>query len=408
MKVQAGSLLYAVYICLLISILSGALLFVFSLRNTFSQRLALNGQLVNQCETCLNFYLGQPEKVKALTTPEVISVFNDGLKCEVSKKEWGALTVLTINAFFKKDTVQKRVFIGEYYTNERPALYLSDLGEVLKISGKTNIEGDVVIPSGRFEKITVLGNSKLNKPQLTGSIGAANRNLPKRIPIENSTYETNTIEEASLAPRLFQSFDKETLIINLDQQNRLDKVSLKGNIVVKSTDTIFIGKESALEDVIIQAPKIVIEEGFAGSAQFIGEKEVEVHKNVTLHYPSSISISTSSTFLDKKIVIGEQSEIYGSIYLDADTFDEKEANRVHIDEETLIVGDVYVNGKMELKGNVIGTVYAHKILLETKSGVYNNVLLNTTLSTRKLPKDFIGLLLLENEEKQIYGVIKQI
>ena len=63
---------------------------------------------------------------------------------------------------------------------------------------------------------------------------------------------------------------------------------------------------------------------------------------------------------------------------------------------------------MQLKGNVIGTVFTDRFFLETEASSYENVILNGFINLDSLPDNFIGLPLFNNPNNiSEYAVIKE-
>ncbi len=402
--IKAGSLLYAIYICLLISLLTGALLLVFSFKKDFTLKLAIKSKLVNQCESCINYYLSDIEN-----NNDVVDIFDDGLKCRFAKSKWGLFEKLTTKAFFKNDTIEKTILIGAASDNKNLALYLCDWGEELKISGNTSIKGDLNLPLKKIKTINILGNSQINKPKANGNIFSSNQNLPKLdYAIQNQNGKSIFFSEVRSQGYIFNDFKNSPLTIELEKGDKLTNLQLKGNIILNSKDTLYIDKYAKIQDVIIKAPKVVFERGFVGSLQVFADKEIIVEENVILQYPSSLAIISENNIDQKKIEINGDSQIYGALILDGKSFDEKENNEINLDEETLVVGDLYCNGKLELKGKITGSVYAHKLKLETKSGNYENVILNTVIDATSIPINYARLPILSNKNEQTYEVIKEL
>lgn len=410
--IQASSLLYAIYVCLIIAILSGGLVYIFTINKTLATRQLVNEELIDRCDSCYDYFLTNSETFRN-TNKEHIDLFGDGLKCEFVKERWGMYSKLMGKAFFRKDTVYKNFLIGQIKSKKDLALYMSDFGEELKISGATKIIGDLKLPKKRYKTAHILGNQNQNNPKIEGKIGVSAQNLPKIVPpklvypmnMEEITLETLKKKKGKL---LFNGFDKKTLLIHLDQNESLDKIRIKGNFIIKSRDTVFLSEETYIEDVIIQAPKVIIKKGFTGNLQIYADKEVVVESEVKLQYPSCIVISSSGQDAEKKISIAENVEIYGGIVMDGLSFSEKQNNHIQIGENTLIVGDIYCNGIMELKGNIRGSLYTHKLELETKSSKYTDVILNGTINSTEVPKDFVGLPLFMNVAENKFERVKSI
>lgn len=406
--IKAGSLLYAVYVCLLISIFSATLLFIFTVSIEFSARQSIKERLIDRCESCLNFYLSDSNNFNDLK-PEMIDIFGDGLVCEFIKTRWGAYTSLNVKAFFKSDTVQKIGLVGESNTENKLALYISDLGEELKLSGATSIKGNMQLPREGHKTVNILGNNQLNKPVVNGHISISEHTLPKlafgrAIFLDGEKWIS--FSQVKNQSTIFRSFKKETLIINLENGERIEDINIKGNIIIKSNDTLYIERTAKIEDVIVNAPKVVINDGFHGNMQIFADKEIVLGERVKLDYPSSLVIYPDKDGFDKKITISTRSEVYGGVLIEGESFDEKENNKIRVDEGALIIGDLYCNGKLQLQGKVIGSVYAHKLEMETESGDYGNLLLNASIEADNLPNDFIRLPLFAQDKKLMYGMVK--
>lgn len=406
--IKAGSLLYAVYICLLISVISGSLIFIFNYNLDFSTRQAVQSDLIDLCDSCFDYYLADAQNFDSVNS-EKLDLFDNGQVCEFTKSKWGFYTILSVKAYFKKDTIQKSAFVGEQH-DEKLALFLCDWDEQLKVSGLTNINGDMKLPASGHKTVNILGNNQLNKPVLFGQITKSAQTLPEisisKVEETNSNAKTTGLSKLNRKSLIYNDFRNEVLVVELDKGEQLDNMSLKGNIVIKSIDTLYINSSTKLEDVIIQAPKVIIRNGFVGRAQFVAEIEIFIESRVLLKYPSSVAVLSGKSLMQKKIMVSKNSKIYGSVVMDAATFDEKENNKVVVEEGAFIMGNLYCNGKLQLQGKVLGTVHTHKLELETKSGKYENILLNSSIDALNVPKGFIKLPLFKKQENQTYGIVK--
>ncbi|WP_378175244.1 hypothetical protein [Aquimarina sp. SS2-1] len=407
---KAGSLLYAIYVCLIIAILSGGLIYIFTINKTLETRQSVKEQLIDRCASCFNYFLLNPKSFEK-TSMQQVDLFGDGLLCEFTKERWGMYSKLLGKAFFKKDTIDRNYIIGEVVDKNPLALYLCDFGEELKISGTTRIKGSMKLPKKRYKTVNILGNQQANNPKIEGNIAVSSQNLPK-ITSPKLEYPKNTIEitlsKLKENQPIYRGFDQQTTIVYLDRGETLDRLNIKGNFIIKSLDTIRVNNTSKIEDVIIEAPKVVLEEGFEGSLQIYADKEVTIESEVKLRYPSCIVIEASTRDYEKKISIAEDVEIYGGIVINGSSFREKQNNFVAIDKNSLVVGDVYCNGIMELKGSIIGSLYTHKLQLETRSSKYADVILNGVIDASELPDNFVRLPLFENTGENRLERIKNI
>lgn len=407
---KAGSLLYAIYVCFIIAILSGGLVYIFTVNKTLATRQLVKEQLIDRCDSCFEYFLSNSTAFKT-SNVEQIDLFDDGLICEFRKERWGMYSKLLGKAFFKRDTIDKNYIIGQVVEDTPLAFYLCDFGEELKISGTTEIKGDLKLPKKRYKVVNILGNQQANNPKIEGNIGVSSQNLPQLISpklVYPTKFLEMTLAKLKENQPIFRAFNKETMVVYLDKGESLDRIDIKGNFIIKSNDTLRINDTSKMEDVIIHAPKVIIEKGFQGSLQVYADKEVAIESDVILSYPSCIIIDSSTRDYEKKIMIAEDVEIYGGMVINGSSFREKQNNYISIDENSLVVGDVYCNGIMELKGRIIGSLYTHKLQLETKSSKYADVILNGVVDITEMPKDFVRLPLFTSTEERRFERIKNI
>nr|WP_299384795.1 hypothetical protein [Allomuricauda sp.] len=392
MKLKAGSLLYAVYICLLISIFCGALIFIFNLDLQLTQRQSIRSELIDRCSSCLNYYMSQ-SNLDLEEATQKIDLFEDGLQCAATKSDWGAFSIIQVKAFFKKDTIAQTAFIGKKNDYEDLAIYLCDWGDDLKVSGLTQLQGDLKIPNGRHRKISILGNSQLNQPMIDGAVSSSTQLLPE---IKDNILDEPKVAQATILSQIrsrklvFNDFDSPTMLIEVSKNERVSNRILKGNIRLHSLDTIYIENTSELQDIMVTAPKVVIESGFKGSLQAFAGNEIVVEENVLLDYPSGLFIFPGQYEFDKKITVAKNARVFGGIIIQGDSFDQKESNSISVQSEAMIMGDIYCNGILELQGTVNGSIFAHKLNLETKNGSYENTLLNAEVKATERPPGMLS------------------
>lgn len=404
---KAGSLLYSIYVCLLVSILIGGLLLLFSLNRTFTGRLQMQDVLIDQCESCLNLFLTSSDTKKGT---RILDVFDDGISCEINASDWGLYQKLTVSAYFKKDTIRKRVLVGKS-ESEKLALYLTDLGEELKLSGTTRIKGTMQLPKGGFKTIAILGNNKLNRPLVEGKSSFSNQYLPQ---IELPTIQfqsreaTVSLSSFKTGTLIYNDFDAPTLHIEVDKEELKRAFTFKGNIIITSKDTITLGPQLKFQDVIIQAPKVIVENDFNGSVQIFAQKAVSIGENSSFKYPSSVVVEGDGSFPRKSISIGRNSKIEGTLILNGSTSSNMTDDIVSIEEDAKVTGYVYCKGVLQLKGTVNGSVFTEKFVLKTKSGEYTNTLLDATIDSEVVPQLFSSMVIPTFSDTRLkYGVVKQ-
>ena len=186
----------------------------------------------------------------------------------------------------------------------------------------------------------------------------------------------------------------------------LSNTIIKGNFILRSEDSIRVKKSAILEDVILIAPKITFEEGFKGTVQAFAAKGIELEEKVILNYPSVLCVYNESTD-EAKIKIKKECQLTGAVVLFGNSNVDIDKNTIEIDENGLLLGNLYCSGKLMLKSNVYGSVYTNRFFLKTASSSYENMISDIEINVDKLPAYFISISLF-NTQKTTYGVIKKV
>ena len=107
---------------------------------------------------------------------------------------------------------------------------------------------------------------------------------------------------------------------------------------------------------------------------------------------------TASQMSDIPIFIDKRTEIRGSIlYLKA--IKKNDFNtQVILNEESIIKGEVYCEGNLELKGKVVGSVYTEQFVVNKAGSVFINHIYNGQIANDNFPNQFCGLLFKDNQK----------
>lgn len=401
--IKAHSLLYALYVCLIVSIICGALLYISNLYSQLNLYYNLQEELYIQNHSVLNFALGNKTTQIAIEKDE-----NSGIEGSYETKSYGLLSVVLAQSYISNDTVSSAHFVGAQ-NRDKNGIFLTNLSKSLFYSGKVKIVGSNQLPSTFIETSYI--NNNLNQLIVEGKNTVAESQLPEINPDFKKIFQGLKSEKAKLSdvdrPKdslFYNSFFNLTKEITITSS--LGNSIFKGNFILRSKDSIRVKKNTVLEDVILVAPKITFEEGFTGTVQVFATKGIELEEKVILKYPSVLCIFNDSTD-ESKIKIKQECQITGAIVLFGSTHNLIDKNTIEIDEKGLLCGDLYCTGKLMLKSNVFGSVYTNRFFLKTTSSSYENMISDIEINTNKRPKYFISIPLF-NIEKTTYGVIKKV
>jgi len=403
---KAASLIYAIFISLLMGILCYSLLLVYSLNTNLNDHYDLRNRLLLHNQSGLAFIAANFNNPENLNN-NPIDHNDSNIITYIDQSPWGFFKKYTISTISKNDTVHQFLLAANKRFKKTPALYLRDNDEPLKISGKTIIKGDVYISKKGLKKVTISGNNGLEKPLHEGKIYNSNKqlSLPDYLALNYpSNYELLLLEDLKFSS-LINLFKNKTKV--LEVESRLENIKLKGNIIVTSKDTLTIYKSALLEDIIIEAPKVIFHEGFEGNIQVYASKEVVIKSNVKLLYPSVLFVDSKED-IKKSIVMEEYSSMYGSLVLLGNGLASEDKNRIIIHQNALVYGEVICDGKLSLYGIVKGSVFTSSLLHETNVTEYDNLLFNSQILRNEFSDDFFQIPTLDDFKSEELIFVKKI
>lgn len=402
MMVRAHSLLYAIYICLIVSLLCGAMLYAANLYNLLNLHYNAQEDLYIHNQSLVNYALGNIEETKAPSE-------ENGIESAYETKPYGLLTLLTAHSVFKNDTVSSVHFAGQFQEDDM-CLHVSTFYGSLSYSGDVTLRGNKKLPSGDIREVYI--DNKPNSLVSTGTVAMSQQ----RLPVLNIAYKH--FFERKQHPRIslseiekindsiyFNSFYSETKEVELSSP-LLSDITIKGNLILHSKDSIRVQKTAVLQDVILIAPTISFEKGFKGNVQVFGTKKVNLEPDVYLSYPSLVCIYNTG-LENSDIVIKERCRVEGGIVMFGFPVRALENNVIDIEKNGLIIGDIFSEGVLSLSSDVYGCVYTNKIVHKTEAGIYDNCIADIEINSEKRPDYFVSISLF-NENKKHYGLIKKL
>mgnify|MGYP000241384072 CR=1 FL=1 len=405
--VKAHSLLYAVYVCLIVAVLCGGLLLLANLYNQLNLHYVTHESLYISNQSTVNYALGN----SLISDEDILTEEQTGIQSQFAIKNHGLLPLLLTQSYIKNDTVVSAHFIGQKVVNTNTALYISNFTQPLSLSGDVVIKGDVFMPTERIKESHI--NNKPNRINIQGKKSISEIQLPALSDKCKSIFETRNSRKSNLNDFekkndsiYVNSFFNETIEFQISNTTLENKI-IKGNFIISSNDSIFIRKNNILEDVIIIAPKVAIEEGFEGTIQVFAKESITIEKDVTLNYPSVVALYNNKKEKKAFILIDEEVKIAGLVLLFGNDLIHLNKNTLEIKEKGKVMGNIYCSGILTLKSDVYGSVYTSKLNHKTTSSSYFNTLADITIDITKKPKVFIDMPLFNNKNTR-YAIIKKV
>lgn len=395
---KAGSLFYALVLTILMAILSSMLLLMsYHHRMEYDQleqRILLQERLESGLKKILNSS-GDFTGNELVTLP----VFSDGEdSIGVIRKPWGIYTILAVRANFKNDTLSRVVIAGgRPDSTDRYALYLSDQSRPLALCGKTELKGLLYLPKAGIKTTFIEGQQFTGTPISSGQTKPSKEELPTIQPelLKQLTSPEGGGEQINKfglpeEDTLYQSFWEPMLMYSSNSAMEFRKGNYSGHICFQSTTSITISSGCKLNDVMLKAPRIVLEEGVNGSFQAIASDSLVVEKDVKLSYPSCLVLCSEGKFLQSGIRLAAKDSIYGSILVINTAQNPLASSCVKVPREAFVYGEIISNSTADVQGTVYGSVSCSKLRLCNASSVYDNHLLNAVIDNTRLSNSFVG------------------
>lgn len=403
---RAASLVYAIFISLIIGVLCYAILLMFSLNLNLDNHFDLRNRLLSNNRSGVDYLMSNYdqgiERYQVNLFPE-----DDAIITYFNTSAWGVFKLSSIISVIKKDSVRQDVLMADRHIQNAPAIYLRDNDEQFKIAGETKIIGDIYVSSRGIKKTTILGNGDLSNPIQEGKIYMSEKVLPNVIPpalIYPENFQFTLLEDLP-SSSIINTFDKETMVV--EAFSSIENSRLKGNIILRSKDTLTISASTILEDIIIDAPKVIFEEGFKGNVQVFASNEIILESNVSLKYPSALIVS-SDTDSKKSIQVAEDSEVNGVVFLFGNGLATEDKNSILLDPKSTINGDVFCDGVLSLYGTVRGSVYSSAFTHKTPTTNYDNLIFNGKVLPNELPIEYFQISLLKKFESSESILVKKL
>ncbi|MFW2376083.1 MAG: hypothetical protein ACN4ES_06030, partial [Cellulophaga baltica] len=271
-KFKASSLLFTVYVSLVLYLIAGSFILLYFLYSNFLSQTIISAELKSLCESGAAYYLAN-SKIAPNENWVDVPVF-EGKSVRLKRSCWGFFEILEAKATKGSYSEQASFFIGASKKGIN-ALYAADNNSYLRASGKTTIHGKIIVPGGHIERenffgeISPIGLMKKSSNSLPIFNAEILNNLPKSRRCHKKT-ECNSVEFSRLRQKsLSVLFTDTVLVLQSDEAINLVDVELRGKIIISSRKKIEVYSSSLLTDVILNAPEINIRVGFKGCGQFI-------------------------------------------------------------------------------------------------------------------------------------------
>lgn len=400
-RVVGGSIPYAIIVSFIVVMLCSALILNSLLSNRLLNKEIVNTKLDDGIVSAVRV-LGYIGSSMAYNTEQVLCPFGDSSQTVlVNKRVWGAYDLYKLRVSIGAHSVCRHAMFGEVY--EPLAIWLAMGNEYLFVTGNTRIVGDCYVPGGlvREGRIgdvgfsgeeRVVGGAFKSEGELPSVNTALLTNLEQystTIAVEDSvvTYHDNL----GVSIAVVNSFQNKTLYVVSENPITLKNITFRGNIVVRTSKAVTISSSAVLEDVIIVAASVNVNDNFSGTIQIVATDSVSIGQNCELKYPSFVS---SVGYRDQRIHIKSGAIIHGGVLVFQKGNQNMSNASVEIDEKALVRGVVYSNSTVEVNGTIHGSVYCNEFLMNKGYSLYRNYLMDCEINSTLLGNNFVSPILM--------------
>jgi hypothetical protein len=415
---KAGSLIHAIAIAILIALISSVLILFSGFTRIGYIQFEQQQQVIRNAYSGINLLMADANlSQEDETTIDLYDRGSDSVK--LSHKAWGAFEVLIAEAFTRSRTSSQMAMVGSVFKkDDQLALFIADQDKVLSLCGNTTLKGLCYLPKGEVKQAYIEGKSFTGEKMVNGEIRMSPREVPAvnkeivnrlRLMIKQVFSKTDSViylNKDGLTDTLVNSFRNKTIFLSSIIPLVLDNICISGNVALISSAPVKIRSSSQIKNALIIAPRIEIEDDFAGSLQAFATDTFIVGKKCHFSYPSVLGV-----FKDEKsknspyLLINEGTELNGIALAVQESIDIQRMVKISIAKDAKIQGQVYSNGILQMNGVIYGMAICRQIQLTTPSSVYENHLLDAVIDRSKLSPLFSGVSL-ESSDSTSKQVIK--
>lgn len=377
----------------------------------------MQDRLMNNARSGLQLLLSSANHVP-LNSTKTIDLFEQGRdSVQLERKTWGAFEIIISKAFHGGQQFSQKALVGAHLAGDSLplTLYVADGERPVSVCGHTKLVGKCYVPAIGFKRAYIEGQNYSGDKYVYGQQLKSERDITPINPhlLEVLTQELNQTNRSadSLVP--FETFTRDSILNDFNNKTlrlvssgtiQLDKF-FRGNIKI-SAPKIIVKASSTLENVLLVASEIWIDDEVTGQFQAVAREKIHTGKKIKLLYPSVLAVivdpknEKNEKQEEAHLYIGETCGITGDLICYKENGYHHQEAWLSIDRETTVKGNVYVNGKLDIKGKIHGSTYCQRFFLMTNSGIYENHLLNAELDASKLPKFYLGAPLIKTGSKK--------
>lgn len=412
--VPGGALYYVIFVVFVLS----AIVSLFILQRGVSLRLVHHElkyySRIDDLNSALTLYLSAPETYQNSAHISMV-LFDDSTRLvQFDRKSHGILDMVTASNTYRGKRLSKTLLVGKNpFCGDSVALWVPDQRQAIYASGNSIINGNAVIPAKGMQRASIEGKPLRRSEPINGRISVSGSSLPKLAAhiltkiedvldidsLMRVSADINRLHSSSIR----NSFTEEMLWYSSDSDFQISGIEAKGRIGFVSPGTILIKNDARLNRVLVSASRIIVEDGFEGEVQLFARDSLVIGQDCRLTFPSLVCIHShgvSNLFLK----VGKGSTMEGSLIVNQENVSAKKP-LLSLEEESVVVGQIYHQGIVELEGEVHGSLYCEGFYKKTKRAFYENHLLDNVIDFHQLPELFVTIDLIGGYNDELIDIL---
>lgn len=265
----------------------------------------------------------------------------------------------------------------------KAALWVCSKNMVLSFGGKSEVKGNTYIPANGI-KYVELGTLPFQGKEIEDYyIDISERELPE-VDRSHLYLMDKYLKETEVIPssedsryKSYYSFSEKEVHFYIPDD--IYKYSIKGHAVLHGND-IVLSSETILDDVILLARRVTIDEGFRGCLQIIATDTVIIRRNAHLRYPSGIYLkgNNDKTYLrmDENSTLSGYAIIFGTTENNSGDYVEENFRQAPTAQFN---GLLYVDGVAHLQGSCYGGTYLKECYYLAADKTYATTIYNAKI-----------------------------
>jgi len=320
----------------------------------------------------------------------------------LEKRPWGLYENGVVSAWVGQDTVVQAFMMGVPPADTLQVFYLADEDRPVSISGKSKIRGTAYLPKSGIKAAYVEGRGYDDRTLVYGSIKDSDREL--KVPAGKdfsrlSDWIGELLDKAKDEGRddgsgeLNNSFLAPLRTVYLGALGSVEAgQSWSGRLLVVADSSITVSAGARLDQVILVAPHIRIEQGFTGRLQAFATDSIVTGNQVQLKYPSALAVLKPDTLgFQVRLKVGNDCIVEGPLV----TWEKARSELMpllQIGEGTLVKGELWSKGYVTLAKNsaVNGSVTAIRLMARVSGAIYENYLIDVKLDRTRLSRYYLS------------------